>query len=350
MIGNIEKILWGITKQGIPVYQYILTNKNNLIMKVITYGATVIELWVPDKNGILEDIVLGFDTLGDYESDNNPFFGCIVGRYANRISKGSFMIDGIKYQLALNDGNNHLHGGLNGFHRVVFTAIPMLTPYGPAIRFKYKSHDGEEGYPGNLDLNIIYYLTNENEFKIEYFAVTDKPTIVNLTNHSYFNLAGNGDILNHELWIDADNYTEVDDELIPTGKILPVKDTPLDFTKPRKIGERIDKLLNFVAKGYDHNFVLNKRVGEFKLVAKLREEKSGRIMEVYTTEPGIQLYTGNYLNIKGKNGKYYGKYSGLCLETQHYPDSPNHPEFPSVMLKPGEIFHSITSYKFLIEG
>ncbi|PMQ01113.1 MAG: galactose-1-epimerase [Dictyoglomus sp. NZ13-RE01] len=344
-MGEMEKSFYGFTKEGIPIDQYILVNSNGLMMKVITYGGAITELWVPDKNGNFQDIVLGFDTLGEYESPDNPFFGSIIGRYGNRIAYGSFYIDGIKYQLAINDrGKHHLHGGVKGFHRVVFKAVPIKTPYGPSLRLRYLSHDGEEGYPGNLEVTVTYTLTKSNELRIDYLATTDKPTIINLTNHSYFNLSGDAtrDILDHELWIDADNFTEVDEYLIPTGKILPVKDTPLDFTKPKKIREGLPQ-------GYDHNFVLNKKNGEMKLVATLKEKTSGRIMEVYTTEPGLQLYTGNYLNIRGKAGKFYSKHYGLCLETQHFPDSPNHENFPSTILRPGETYISTTIYKFSIE-
>ncbi len=345
----IERSFYGITEEGIPVDQYTLINKNGLIIKIITYGATITELWVPDRNGVLGDIVLGFDTLCEYENPNNPYLGCIVGRYANRIAKGRFNIDGISYQLALNNGENSLHGGIKGFHRKVFKAIPMKLPSGPALRLKYLSHDGEEGYPGNLDISVTYILSNNNELVIEYIATTDKPTIINLTNHSYFNLLGEGsyDILDHELAILADSYTPVDNNLIPTGEIVPVENTPLDFRTPRKIGERIKELKYPPFNGYDHNFVLRNQKGELSLCATVYEPKSGRLMEVYTTQPGVQLYTGNWLNIKGKGGKYYREHFGFCLETQHYPDSPNHPNFPNVILRPQEIYKEITIYKFL---
>ncbi len=347
----IERSFYGITQEGIPVDQYTLINKNGLLIKIITYGGTITELWVPDGNGVLEDIVLGFDTLYEYENPNNPYLGCIVGRYANRIAKGKFTIDGIFYQLALNDGENSLHGGIKGFHRKVFKAIPMKLPSGPALRLKYLSHDGEEGYPGNLDISVTYIFTNNNELIIEYIASTDKPTVINLTNHSYFNLSGEGsqDILDHELTILADSYTPVDNTLIPKGEIAPVENTPLDFRTPRKIGERIKELKYSPFNGYDHNFVLRNQKRELSLCATVYESKSGRLMEVYTTQPGIQLYTGNWLNIKGKGGKYYREHYGFCLETQHYPDSPNHPNFPNVILRPQEIYKEITIYKFLIK-
>ncbi|MCX7845456.1 MAG: galactose mutarotase [Dictyoglomaceae bacterium] len=347
----IEKSFYGTTEEGIPVDQYTLINRNGLILRVITYGATITELWVPDRNGVLEDIVLGFDTLYEYESPNNPYLGCIVGRYANRIAKGRFVIDGIFYQLALNDGENSLHGGIKGFHRKVFKAIPMKLPLGPALRLKYFSHDGEEGYPGNLNVSVTYIFTNDNELTIEYIATTDKPTIINLTNHSYFNLSGegSGNILEHELAILANNFTKVDNTLIPTGEILSVENTPLDFRSSRKIGERIKELMHPPFNGYDHNFVLNNQTGKLALCATVYDPKSGRGMDVYTTQPGVQLYTGNWLNIKGKGGKYYKEHYGFCLETQHYPDSPNHSNFPKVILRPQEIYRETTIYKFSIK-
>ena len=346
----IEKSFWGVTGEGIPVYQYTLTNDNGLMAKVIPYGCAITELWVPDKNDLLDDIVLGFDTLSEYESSNNPYFGCVVGRYGNRIAKGRFTIDGITYQLALNEKGkpNHLHGGVKGFKSVVFKAIPMKTPSGPVIRLKYLSHDGEEGYPGNLDLTVTYTLTNENEFRIDYLATTDKPTPINLTNHTYFNLQGegSGNVLDHEFIVNAEHYTPVDSNLIPTGDIASIKGTSIDFTKPRRIGERIKEYAEPPFGGYDHNFVLNKKDKTFELAGRVKDDKSGRIMEVYTTEPALQLYTGNWVDTKGKGGKYYGQYSGLCLETQHYPDSPNHPNFPSTVLRPGEVYSSTTIYRF----
>jgi len=346
---EIEKMFYGLTRDEVPVYQYMLINNNGLISKVIPYGCAITELWVPDKNGLLEDIVLGFDTISEYEN-NTPYLGCIAGRYGNRIARGRFTIDGVTYQLALNekDKSNHLHGGVKGFRDVVFKAIPMKTPYGPALRMKYLSHDGEEGYPGNLDVTVTYTLTNDNEFRIDYFATTDKPTILNLTNHTYFNLAGNcsRDILEHELMLNADYYTPVDEYLIPTGEIAPVKDLAIDFTDPRKIGERIGEYSNPPFGGYDHNFIINRKKSGINLAGILKEYTTGRVMEIYTTEPAIVLYTGNWLNIKGKGGRFYNRYSGLCLETQHCPDSPNHPNFPSAILRLGESFSSTTVYKF----
>lgn len=350
---TIEKSFFGITSdEGIPVDQYILTNKNGLIAKVITYGATITELWIPNKNGILEDVILGFETLSEYESSNNPYFGCIIGRYANRIAKGKFVIDGISYQLVLNDGKNSLHGGVKGFHRKVFNASPMTLSSGVALRLRILSYDGEEGFPGNIDVSVTYMLTNDNELVIDYVATTDKPTIINLTNHSYFNLAGAGcgDVLDHEISILADYYTPTDETLIPTGEILPVENTALDFRTPRKIGDRINEFMYPPFNGYDHNFVLNNQTRTLALCATVYEPKSGRTLEVYTTQPGLQFYTGNSLNVKGKKDKVYKPYSGFCLETQHYPDSPNHPNFPDVILRPNEIYKETTIYKFLSKG
>lgn len=354
--GEVEKIPWGTTTEGAPIDLYTLSNDNGVMVQLTNYGATVVALYVPDKEGNLDDVVLGFDSISDYEKPDpyNPYFGATIGRYGNRIAGGQFTLEGKTYTLVQNNGPNHLHGGLKGFKDRIFKAIPMKTPEGPAVRFKYLSHDGEEGYPGNLQVSVTFTLTNDNELKIKYLATTDKPTVVNLTNHSYFNLAGegSGDILDHELMIVADNYTPADDTLIPTG-IAPVAGTPLDFTTPHKIGERIEQLLRKEGddpfKGYDHNFVLDNQSGDLALAARAKEATTGRVMEVYTTEPGVQLYTGNWVNTRGKEGKLYGQYSGFCLETQHYPDSPNNPDFPSTVLRPGEVYSTLTIYKFLVE-
>jgi aldose 1-epimerase len=346
---SIEKASFGVTNEGIPVDEYTLVNDNGVMAKFITYGGALTSLYVPDKNGKFADIILGFDSLDGYESAANPYFGCITGRYANRIGNGQFTIDGRTYTLAQNNGPNSLHGGVKGFNRVVWKAFPFKSPEGPAIRFKYLSHDGEEGFPGNLSVTVTYTLTNQNELKIEYLATTDKPTVVNLTNHAYFNLAGEGvgNILDHLLQIVADNYTPVDNTLIPTGEIAPVAGTALDFTTPRAIGERVMEFAEPPFKGYDHNFVLNNQTGQLALAARVEEPTSGRVMEVWTTEPGVQLYTGNWLDLVGKGGKYYGQFAGFCLETQHYPDSPNKSNFPPVVLKPGETYSTMTIYKFL---
>ncbi|HOB16613.1 MAG TPA: aldose epimerase family protein [Defluviitoga sp.] len=352
-LGIIEKSLWGSTKEGIPVDLYTLINQNGLMMQVTNYGATLVTLYVPDKSGHLSDVVLGFDSLSDYEKSSpyNPFFGATIGRYANRIALGQFSLNGRIYSLAQNDGNNHLHGGIKGFHKQVFEPLPMKTPEGPSIHLKRLSHDGEEGYPGNLRVCITYTLTNNNEVKIYYYCTTDKPTIVNLTNHSYFNLLGEGygNILDHEVTIFANNYTPVTKDLIPTGEIFPVQGTPFDLTSSVTLRGQLEKFSNVSFKGYDHNFVLNNKDSSLKLAAKIKEPNSGRVMKIYTTEIGIQFYTANTVSTFGKEGKYYGQYAGMALETQHYPDSPNHSNFPSVVLKPGETYSSTTIYKFLTE-
>jgi len=343
---GITKKTFGKTGDGEKVDLYTLTNANGLQLKVATYGGIVTELLVPDRNGRLGDIVLGYDNLDDYIKDS-PYFGAIIGRYGNRIAKGKFAIDDVGYTLATNDGPNHLHGGIKGFDKVVWKAQPMETDEGPSLKLTYVSKDGEEGYPGNLACTVIYTLTNDNEWKISYEAITDKPTIINLTNHTYFNLGGHesGDILGHELMLNADNFTPVDETLIPTGQIAPVKDTPMDFTKIMTIGSRIAQ----VKGGYDHNYVLNKPTGtgELTWAATVYEPKTGRQMQLFTTEPGVQFYTGNFLDGSNKGkGAVYNKHAGFTLETQHYPDSPNKPNFPSVVLRPGEKYTHLAVHKF----
>lgn len=346
---EITKEIFGVTPEGQEVTLYTLKNNKGMIVKIIDYGGIVTELWVPDKNGVAEDVVLGFDNLKDYLSDH-PYFGCIVGRYANRIAAGKFKIDGNEYTLAQNNGPNHLHGGIKGFDKVVWKSERRVGSDSVALYLHYESKDGEEGYPGKLDVDVVYALNNENELRIYYEAVTNKPTIVNLTHHSYFNFsgAGEGDILNHELMINADRYTVVDENLIPTGELRSVAGTPMDFRSPCPIGERI----SMVPGGYDHNYVLNREEKSLSLAAKVTDPLSGRVMEVWTTEPGIQLYTGNFLDgsLKGKKGIAYKKHYGFCLETQHFPDSPNQPSFPSVILRPGEKYNHITIYKFSVKG
>jgi aldose 1-epimerase len=306
---------------------------------------------VPDRDGKFADIVLGFDNFDDFLK-NKPHFGAVVGRYGNRIAKGKFTLNGKEYSLAVNNGENHLHGGLKGFDKVFWDAQAMHTNDGPALKLTYLSVDGEEGYPGNLSCTVIYTLTNKNELKISYEAQTDKATPINLTHHSYFNLAGHdaGDILAHEIMIDADHITPVDAGLIPTGEIRPVKGTPMDFKKPTPIGARIDQQdqqLEFGG-GYDHNWVLNNNSGDFALACSVYEPTTGRVMDLYTTEPGMQFYSGNFLdgsNI-GKGGAVYNLRNGFCLETQHFPDSPNQPDFPSVILQPGQKYKHVTAYRF----
>ena len=340
---NVQKNPFGRTPDGTAVEIYTLTNDKGLKARVMTYGATLVSLEVPDRKGKSGDIVLGHDALEGYIK-NNPYFGSIVGRYGNRIAKGRFVLDGITYELATNNGENHLHGGIKGYDKIVWKAEPVRGDGDVGVKFSYLSKDGEEGYPGNLNITVVYTLTNDNELKISYEATTDKATPVNLTHHSYFNLAGEGDVLAHELTINADAYTPVDAGLIPTGEIRPVKDSPFDFTTPHTMGERIA----LVEGGYDHNFVLRSGGGMMDLAARVVEPKSGRVMEISTTEPGLQFYSGNFLDgtITGKGGKAYLKHYGFCLETQHFPDSPNKPNFPSTILRPGAVYKSLTIHKF----
>jgi len=332
---------------------YTLTNKNGVSISVIRLGGKVMSIKVPDKSGNISDIALGYDSASQYIK-GDAFFGATIGRYGNRIGKAKFTLDGTEYKLAANNGENSLHGGPGGFHNVMWNIKEVPTPGSPSLELTYLSKDGEEGYPGNLDVKVTYTLTDANEFRIDYAATTDKPTIVNLTNHSYFNLKGegNGDILDHEVTINADKFVAIDQGLIPTGELKQVKGTPFDFTKPHKIGERInakDQQVEY-GKGYDHTYVLNSKGAELALAATVTEATTGRKMEVWTTEPGVQFYTGNFLNGKpGKGGKPYEYRTGFCLETQHFPDSPNKPEFPTVALRPGETYKTTTIYKFLTQ-
>jgi aldose 1-epimerase len=328
---------------------YTLRNSKGAEATITTYGARVVTLKMPDKAGKFDDIVLGFDNLDGYlQTPPPPYFGATIGRYGNRIAGGQFMLDGKTYTLAKNNGDNSLHGGKIGFDKVIWTARPGGTA---SVAMTYLSKDGEEGYPGNLTATVTYTLTDKNELQIEYSATTDKDTVVNLTNHSYFNLAGQGegDILGHVVMIDADRFTPVDKGLIPTGELQLVDGTPFDFRKPTPIGDRIDAKDPQIAlgPGYDHNFVLN----HAGLAARVTEPKTGRVMEVVTTEPGLQFYTSNFLDgtLKGVGGKVYPRRSAFCMETQHFPDSPNHPAFPSTTLKPGETYHSQTVYRFSVQ-
>ncbi|MCS6860883.1 MAG: galactose mutarotase [Abditibacteriales bacterium] len=340
---------FGATADGTAVEVYTLRNSKGMIAKVMTLGATLTELHVPDRVGITADVVLGFDNVADYQSDKNQYFGCTTGRVANRIARGKFKLDGREYTLALNNGPNHLHGGVKrSLDKVVWKAQPVAN----GVRFTYTSPDGEEGYPGNLNLAVTYTLNENNELRIDYEATTDKPTPVNLTNHSYFNLAGAGaaTVLDHILELAADEYTPADETLIPTGKIESVKGTPLDFTRPTRVGERIEQLLETQFNGYDHNFVLRKRGRTPTFAARLKDPKSGRVLTVLTTQPGIQLYTGNFLKGQtGKGGRVYAQRSALCLETQHFPDSVNHPHFPPVILRPGQTYRHTTIFAFSAE-
>jgi aldose 1-epimerase len=336
---------WG-QLDGKKVNLYTLTNKNGMQVKISNYGGTVTSWTAPDRNGRKGNIVLGFDSLSGYQAPP-PYFGATIGRYGNRIAKGQFTLNGQTYKLATNNGPNHLHGGNKGFDKVVWDAVAINTDE-PTLSLSYLSKDGEEGYPGNLNVTVKFTLTDEDELQIEYDATTDKATPVNLTNHSYFNLTGDVShtILDHTLWIDADRYTPVDSTLIPTGEIKPVKGTPFDFTAPHKIGERIDS----VPGGYDHNFVLNKTDNSLKLVASLSDSLSGRKLEVYTMEPGLQFYSGNFLDgtLKTSSGQPINLHTGMCLETQHFPDSPNKPSFPTTILKPGDKYHTVTRYKVTV--
>ncbi len=329
---------------------YRLKNANGVEVLLTNYGASVISLHVPDKNGKMDDVVLGYDSIQGYYHGKS-YFGCIVGRYANRIAKGQFQLEGQTYTLAKNNGPNSLHGGLKGFDKVVWSGKQQDS----VLTLTYVSKDGEEGYPGTVTISVRYTLTNDNSLVMDYSATTDKTTILNVANHSYFNLEGQGkgDILDHELMINADGFTPVDSTLIPIGEIMKVAGTPFDFTTPHKIGERINDTTDQQIKvglGYDHNFALNGKAGELRLAARVSAPVSGRVLEVLTTEPGVQFYSGNFLNgsEKGK-GSVYGYRSGFCLETQHFPDSPNQPAFPSAVLKPGETFASTTVFKFSVK-
>jgi aldose 1-epimerase len=346
-MSQIQQEKFGTLPDGSVVKRYTLKNKNGVTAKIIDYGAIVTELWVPDKSGNLQNVVCGFDNLDQYVK-GHPFFGAIAGRYANRIGKGRFTLEGKEYKLATNNGPNHLHGGNKGFDKQLWHSEAIGSKAGQeSVKLTYLSKDGEEGYPGNFTVTVVYTLTDDNELRIDYTGASDKATIVNVTNHSYFNLAGSGDVLGHELMIAADRYTPVDDELIPTGEIAPVKGTPLDFTEAHTIGERIDQLKPKPG-GYDHNYVLKSGGKGFELAARVKEPKSGRVMEVLTTEPGVQLYTANGMDGKliGVGGVKYVKFGAFCLETQHYPDSPNKNNFPSVVLRPGETYRTSTIYKF----
>ncbi len=333
------------------IREYTLINSGGMEVRLTNYGARITAIKSPDRNGKFTDVVLGHDSMDKYiNAPDRPYFGCVVGRYGNRIAKGRFTLDGQEYTLATNNGENHLHGGNIGFDKRVWdTAIE-----GGSVVFSLKSHDGEEGYPGNLDVRVTYTLTDDNELTISYLATTDKATPVNLTNHAYFNLAGEGSgtILDHELMINADTFTPVDQTLIPTGELRPVRGTPFDFTTAKPIGRDIGQQNTQLeyGNGYDHNFVLNKSGGGMTLAAVLYDPKSGRVMETYTEEPGVQFYCGNFLDgrLTGKSGRVYPFRSGLCLETQHYPDSPNQKTFPSTILKPGTEYRTTTVYKFSV--
>lgn len=355
---EIVKTDFGSMEDGRQVALYTLGNTKGLELKITNYGGIITSLKVPDKSGKIEEIVLGFDELSGYTNsayqEEGPYFGAIIGRYGNRIAKGKFTLDGHEYTLAKNNGPNHLHGGIRSFDKVLWEAEPFKTAEGIGLKLRYVSPHLEEGYPGTLSVEVRYTLTNNNELQIEYQAATDKKTVVNLTNHAYFNLTGNTrrDILAHQVMINADEFVPVSENLIPTGELQQVRDTPFDFKNPHTIGDRIEadhQQLKY-AKGYDHTWVLNDEGGALKLAATVYEPESGRFVEAFTTEPGVQFYTGNFLSGKltGRGGTVYQQRYGLCLETQHFPDSPNQPQFPSTELRPGETYRSQTSYRFSV--
>ena len=353
--GSTTKKPFGKTPDGQQIDLYLLTNKSGAEAAITTFGGAVVSLKVPDRNGKFADVVLGYDSGEGYVADKS-FFGALVGRYGNRIGHAQFAIDGKTYTLAKNNGENTLHGGVKGFNKAVWRAKTVSAKGGQSLELSYLSKDGEEGFPGNLKVRVTYTLTDANALVIDYSATSDKKTVVNLTNHSYFNLAGqgSGDILGHQLMIAADMFTPVDAGLIPTGELRDVAGTPFDFRQSTAIGARInqDEEQLKIGGGYDHNFVLHPPMDrkEF-LAARVTEPTSGRVMEVWTTEPGVQFYTGNFLDgkVTGKGGVAYAKRAALCLETQHFPDSPNQPKFPSAALNPGETYHTITTYKFTTE-
>ena len=349
---DVKKESFGVTTDGVPVDLYTFTNANGVEVRAMTYGGIILSLRVPDREGRLGDVVLGFDTLGGYLQDS-PYFGAIVGRYGNRIARGRFALEGKPYTLAVNNGPNALHGGRKGFDKVVWRAEPFKKDDGVGVVFLYTSPDGEEGYPGRLETTVTYTLNDANALRIDYHAVADKATPVNLTQHTYFNLAGAGDILSHELMLKASRFTPVDATLIPTGELRRVEGTPLDFRTPRAIGARIDaddEQIRFGG-GYDHNFVLERAADDpLPLAARVYEAGSGRVLEVYTTQPGLQFYSGNFLDgtLTGKAGTVYRRRTGFCLETQHFPDSPNHPDFPSTILQPGKEYRQRAVYAFSV--
>ena len=348
----IDNDLFGTLVDGKEVKLFTLQNKNGVVTQITNYGGRVVNLWTPDKNGNFDDIVLGYETMEGYLKSNEIYYGALIGRYGNRIGKGMFHLNDTVYKLALNNDENHLHGGIDGFNNVVWEASQIDEQ---TLELRYLSPDMEEGYPGNLKVKVKYQLTDDNELKTEYWATTDKPTPVNLTQHSFFNLkgVGNGDVLDNILQINADFYTPVDKGLIPTGDIAPVEGTPMDFRNPTAVGKRINddfEQLKF-GLGYDHNWVLNQSDSGLTFAAKVVEPVSGRTIKVYTNEPGLQVYTGNFLDgsDSGKGGKTFGYRGAICLETQHFPDSPNKPDFPTTILNPGDEYYSICVYKFGVE-
>lgn len=348
---GIEKSVYGKTKAGDSATLYTCTNASGLVLRLTDYGATVVSVETPDRSGKVANITLGFKSLDGY-LQRHPYFGATVGRYGNRIANGKFTLDGKEYKLATNNGPNHLHGGIKGFDAVMWKAEEIKTTNAVGVKFTRQSPDGEEGYPGTLDVRVTYSLSNDNELLMDYQAKTDKATVINLTNHCYWNLAGagSGDVLKHMLTLAADKYLPIDATSIPLGELAPVKGTVMDFTEPHAIGERIAELKKDEkgTRGYDHCYVLRGQEGKLALAARVKDPASGRVMEVYTTEPGIQLYVGNFLG-GGEGEGGYKQHEGFCLETQHYPDSPNQPKFPSTVLKPGQTFKSTTKHVFMVE-
>jgi len=349
---HIDKVPFGAAPDGQAVDLYTLRNDKGAEARIMTYGGILLSLKVPDRAGQLGDVVLGYDKLDDYVK-NSPYFGAMIGRYGNRIGGAKFTLDGATCTLAANNGPNCLHGGLKGFDKRVWSAVPRESPDGPQLVLSYLSPDGEEGFPGNLQVTATYTLTRDNALRLEYKATTDKDTVVNLTQHSYFNLAGKGDILGHVVMIAADHYTPVDSTLIPAGELAPVEGTPFDFRTPTAIGARIqqdNEQLKFGG-GYDHNWVINKKAGKLALMARVTEPESGRVLEVWSTEPGLQFYSGNFLDgtITGKGGWVYQRRAAFCMEPQHYPDSPNKPQFPSVELQPGQVYRNTIIFKFSVQ-
>lgn len=348
--GTISSAPFGKTPNGVAVERYTLRNRQGMEARIATYGGIVTHLTARDRKDHMDDVVLGYETLEGYLK-NSPYFGALVGRYANRIAKGQFTLNGVQYKLATNNGPNALHGGVTGFDKVVWRAAQaVVTANGPQLTLTYSSWDGEEGYPGNLSVTAVYTLTNDNALRLDYTATTDRDTVVNLTQHSYFNLRGHSDVLGHVVQINADRFTPIDEALIPTGKLQPVDGTPFDFRKPATIGARLnatDEQLRF-GKGYDHNWIINKTSPGLAVAATVYEPDTGRVLEVSSTEPGLQFYSGNFLDgsVIGKGGRVYAFRNGFCMEPQHFPDSPNKNEFPSVVLKPGQTYNNTIIYRF----
>ncbi len=354
MDGELKKENWGHLPSGEKIDIYTLRNSKKMEARITNYGGRVVSLITPDRHNAFEDVVLGFDDLEGYLG-KNPYFGALVGRYANRIANAQFVLGGHEYHLAQNNGKCSLHGGWKGFDKAAWEATGIEVDHCPAVELRHVSPDGDEGYPGQLSAKVQYVLTNKGELRIEYEASTDKPTIVNLTNHSYFNLAGqsSGSIANHQIMIDADTFTPINEQLIPTGELRPVAGTPFDFRRPEVIGKRLheDSEQLKLGLGFDHNYALNASGKGLSLAARVTDSDSGRTLEVHTTQPGMQFYTGNHLDgsVQGKRGTVYGFRSAFCLETQHFPDSPHHASFPSTELRPGQRYHETTIYKFSVD-